>query len=211
MPSHSRASSYALHFFQTRRLSTRRCCVHNDYAFPSQGYRQARNQLVAEPEHEEALRSHNFSIVNCWMPIETVRRDPLAVCRWREGRSPADMMECVVKRDLDDWYYVPDMQPGEALVFKQYDSAAELVAETPSSSKLRYKRERSAFTLHAAVKLPDQEPAPADESADNPPPAPRVSVEFRVLVLEDPDGKLPSSFGRASIERLVAAASAMKT
>ena len=188
-------------------FSTRRCCVHNDYAFPSQGFRQARNQLISEPGGEEVLRSHHFSIVNCWMPIETVRRDPLAVCRWREGRSPADMMESVVQRDVDEWYYVSNMRLGEALVFKQYDSAAELVPETPSSSKLLYKRERSAFTLHAAVKLPDQEPVPdmAESAVDRPSPAPRVSVEFRVLVIEDPDGKLPSSFGQASIERLVAA------
>jgi len=68
--------------------------VHNDYAFAQQGARQVDKQLASEPERAVASRLP-CCVVNCWMPLETIERDPLAVCRWRNGRTPSEMMDPV--------------------------------------------------------------------------------------------------------------------
>mmetsp|Transcript_43255 Transcript_43255/g.113642 ORF Transcript_43255/g.113642 Transcript_43255/m.113642 type:complete len:92 (+) Transcript_43255:1310-1585(+) len=83
------------------------------------------------------------------------------------------------------------MRPGEALLFKQFDSVAERAAQASavSGSKARYPSERAAFTLHSAFVLPGQ----VEEGP------PRKSVEFRLLVFDDRDHALSDAFGLTSM------------
>jgi hypothetical protein len=61
-----------------------------------------------------------------------------------------------------DWYYVPNMQPDEALLLKCYDSAAD---------------GRARFTAHTAF---DDPTSPSDA-------APRESIETRAFVFFAPE------------------------
>ena len=140
--------------------------AHNDYTDRSAPQR-VRDLLPAE--RAEALLKHRFAVVQTWRPIAGPVQDrPLAIC---DARSIAarDLVETdLVYADRvgevmqlshnpdHRWFYFPEMGPGEALVFKTYDSLAD---------------GRARFTAHTAFAHPD---APADAR-------PRQSIESRTL------------------------------
>ena len=140
--------------------------AHNDYTDRSAPQR-ARDLLPAE--RAEALLQRRFAVVQTWRPIAGPVQDrPLAIC---DARSIAarDLVETdLVYADRvgevlqlshnpdHRWFYFPEMDPGEALVFKTYDSLAD---------------GRARFTAHTAFAHPD---APADAR-------PRQSIESRTL------------------------------
>jgi hypothetical protein len=144
--------------------------VHNDFTAAS-GWRRARDELAAIGEDAQALLKHRFAVVNVWRPISgPVRESPLAVCDARTI-APQDLVKSdLVYRDRvgetyavtfnpqHRWYYVPDMQPDEALLIKCFDS---------------WDYGPARFTAHSAFDDPTS-------LADAPP---RESIEARTLVL----------------------------
>ncbi|KAJ2987203.1 hypothetical protein NUW58_g4636 [Xylaria curta] len=151
------------------------------YAHIDQSGQGARTLLRDNlPDEAEELTKTRWGTVNLWRPIRTIRRDPLGVC---DGRTVDD--EDLVPIDLNlppkntnsgyedasrgngfqtlevrtnpkhKWYYLSEMQPDEALVFKCYD--------TKDSSKSR--------CCHASF----QHPQIVDDT-------PRESMEMRFFV-----------------------------
>jgi hypothetical protein len=124
-------------------------------------------------EADELLRGR-VQVINLWRPIRGPLRDaPLAVCDARTVAAGDLVASDPVYRDRvgetygvtynpdHRWFYVPDMQPDEALLLKCYDSSTD---------------GRARFAPHTAF---DDPTAPADR-------LPRESIELRTLVF-DPD------------------------
>jgi hypothetical protein len=120
-------------------------------------------------EAEELLRGR-VQVINLWRPIRGPLRDaPLAVCDAgsvaAEDLVPSDLVYQnrvgetygVTYNPAHRWFYVPDMQPDEALLLKCFDSATD---------------GRARFAPHTAF---DDPTAPADA-------LPRESIEIRTLV-----------------------------
>ncbi len=143
--------------------------VHNDYTAAS-GVKRLRDHFADDPDEAESLLQRRFAIVNVWRSIAgTIYNHPLVLCDAATVR-PEDLV--AVERRAEErtgelqvalhdpgqcWYYFPQMQMDEALLFKTFDS------ETDG---------RARFTIHSSFEDPD---APADA-------APRESIETRCLV-----------------------------
>jgi hypothetical protein len=121
-------------------------------------------------DEAEALLQGRVQVVNLWRPIRGPLQDaPLAMADARTV-APGDLVGSdLIYRDrvgetyavrynpAHRWYYVPAMQPDEALLLKCYDSATD---------------GRARFAPHTAF---DDPTAPADK-------LPRESIEMRALV-----------------------------
>ena len=121
-------------------------------------------------DEAETLLRGRVQVINLWRPIRGPLRDaPLAVCDARSV-APRDLVpsDLVYKNRVGEtyavtfnpahqWFYVPDMQPNEALLLKCFDSATD---------------GRARFAPHTAFEDPT---APADVP-------PRESIELRTLV-----------------------------
>lgn len=140
--------------------------VHNDYTEWS-GPQRVRDLLPAE--EAKVLLRRRFAIVQMWRPIQApVQREPLAICDARslalkdliaaERRHPNRVGEIyhIAFNPNHRWFYFPNMQRNEALVFKTYDSE---------------KVGRSRFCAHASFEDPT---SPSDAP-------PRESIEVRAL------------------------------
>jgi hypothetical protein len=112
-------------------------------------------------------------VINLWRPIRGPLRDaPLAVCDAAsvdsEDLVPSDLVYQnrtgetygVNYNPAHRWFYVPEMQPDEALLLKCYDSATD---------------GRARFASHTAFEDPT---TPADAP-------PRESIEIRTLVFHE--------------------------
>ena len=136
--------------------------VHNDYTEWS-GPQRVRDLLP--PDEAEAMLRHRFAVVQVWRPIrKPVQSAPLAIA---DARSLKPMDLIGTERRYPDrvgeiyhitfnpdhrWFYFPNMERNEALVFKTYDSV---------------KDGRARFTAHAAFDDPASPPdAPARESIE---------------------------------------------
>ena len=139
--------------------------AHNDYTEWS-GPQRVRDLL---PDEAEELLKHRFAVVQVWRPInKPVQREPLAIA---DGRS-IGMKELIPSariypdrrgevyhstyNPLHVWYYFPNMQRNEAIVFKTFDSE---------------KDGRARWTAHCAF----------DDPTSPPDAPPRESVEMRTL------------------------------
>lgn len=122
------------------------------------------------PEEAEELLAGRVQIINLWRPIRGPLQDaPLAVCDALSVKSSELVAGDLVYRDrvgetysvifnpAHRWFYVPEMQPDEALLLKCYDSKID---------------GRARFAPHSAFTDPR---APAN-------PRPRESIEMRALV-----------------------------
>jgi hypothetical protein len=123
-------------------------------------------------EAEKLLRGR-VQVINLWRPIRGPLRDaPLAVCD-ASSVTPEDLVasDLVYQTRVGEtygvhynpahrWFYVPEMQPEEALLLKCYDSATD---------------GRARFAPHTAFEDPT---APADV-------LPRESIEIRTLVFHE--------------------------
>ena len=98
--------------------------VHNDYTHADQGPKQVAKVIDGHEASAESAKQLPFFAVNVWTALARVQRDALAVCRWHRGRQLTDMGYADQRYDQDEWYFVPEMCRGEAIVFKQFDSAA---------------------------------------------------------------------------------------
>jgi hypothetical protein len=123
-------------------------------------------------EADRLLRGR-VQVINLWRPIRGPLRDaPLAVCDASSVATDDLVAADLVYRDRvgetygvtynpeHRWYYVPDMQPDEALLLKCYDSSTD---------------GRARFAPHTAFEDPT---APEDV-------LPRESIELRTLVFHD--------------------------
>ena len=145
--------------------------VHNDYTEWS-GPQRVRDLLLAG--EAEALLQHRFAVIQVWRPIrKPVQTAPLAIADARslaaenliptERRYPDRVGEIYhITYNADQrWFYFPNMQRNEALIFKTYDSA---------------KDGRARWTAHAAF----------DDPASPPGAPPRESIEVRTLAFFPP-------------------------
>jgi len=141
--------------------------VHNDYTEWS-GPQRVRD-LLPEDEAEDLLK-RRFAIVQVWRPIRNpIQSNPLAICDARtlstdnliasERRFPDRVGETYrISYDPSQrWFYFPNMNRDEALVFKVFESATD---------------GRARFTPHTSFVDPTT-PAGAP---------PRESIEMRALV-----------------------------
>jgi hypothetical protein len=140
--------------------------VHVDHTEKS-GPQRVRDLLGDEAE---TLLKGRVQVINLWRPIRGPLQDaPLAVCDARSV-APGDLVPSdlvyphrvgetysVTFNPGHQWFYVPDMQPSEALLLKCYDSMTD---------------GRARFAPHTAFEDPT---APADA-------LPRESIELRTLV-----------------------------
>ena len=129
-----------------------------------------RDLLPAEEAEDRLGRRH--MLINVWRPIVMVESAPLAVCDASTVRRE-DLFDSEVVGGLGDfnrrslwgfnlawtpdhrWYWVPHMQPWEALAFKLFDSDPDAVQ----------------LTAHSAFEDPNTPPDAA----------PRQSVEVRTI------------------------------
>jgi len=138
--------------------------VHNDYTELS-GPQRVRELL---PNEADALLKRRFAFINVWKPIgRPAEETPLAVCDVR-SLSAGDLITIHLRyrhrtgqiygakfNPVQRWYYYPNMQTGEALLLKVYDSD----------------RSRARFTPHTAFVDPSSR-------KDAPP---RQSIEVRTI------------------------------
>jgi hypothetical protein len=127
-------------------------------------------QLLGADEAERRLTKRHM-LINVWRPIVMVESTPLAVCDASTVRRE-DLFDSEVVSGLGGlpfslwgfnlaydpghrWYWVPHMQPWEALVFKLFDSDPNAVQ----------------FTAHSAFEDPNTPPDAA----------PRQSIEVRTI------------------------------
>ena len=121
----------------------------------------------------EKLLRGRVQVINLWRPIRGPLRDaPLAVCDARSV-APGDLVpsDLVYQHRVGEtyavtynpehrWFYVPEMQPDEALLLKCFDSKTD---------------GRARFMPHTAF---DDPTAPVDA-------LPRESIEIRTLVFHE--------------------------
>jgi hypothetical protein len=143
--------------------------VHNDYTALS-GVKRLRDHFADQPDEAEELLQRRFAIVNVWRSISgTVQNHPLTLCDAatvkpeslvsveRRAEERIGELQVSLFDSGQHWYYFPEMQMDEALLFKTFDS------ETDG---------RARFTIHTSFDDPD---APTDAP-------PRESIETRCLV-----------------------------
>jgi hypothetical protein len=144
--------------------------VHNDYTERSAPVRL--REIVGDAEAERRMRKR-WAIIQVWRPIRgRVLVDPLGIC---DGRSIPQKGFIRVERrykyrtgevyhiahnPAHEWFYFPQMERDEALVFKVFDSD-----ETKPSR----------FTAHSAF----------DDPATPPDAPPRESIETRTFAFFD--------------------------
>jgi hypothetical protein len=140
--------------------------VHNDYTDKSAPQR-VRDMLP--PDEAEDLLSRRYSVIQVWRPIRwKVQTLPLAICD-AQSVAPEQIFESdLIYRDRvgetmrmthspdHRWFYFPDMDRDEAMVFKCYDTD---------------RGGRARFTAHTAFADPT---SPADAP-------PRESIESRTF------------------------------
>ncbi|MGH7875421.1 MAG: CmcJ/NvfI family oxidoreductase [Candidatus Binatia bacterium] len=139
--------------------------AHNDYTEWS-GPQRVRDLL---PDEAGQLLRHRFAVIQTWRPIHhPVEREPLAIADARSIGTDELIPSARIYPNrrgevyhstynpAHRWYYFPDMQPSEAMVFKCFDTM---------------KDGRARWTAHCAFDDPNSPP-------DAPP---RESIEMRTL------------------------------
>jgi hypothetical protein len=139
--------------------------AHNDYTEWS-GPQRVRDLL---PDEAEELLKRRFAVIQVWRPIRhPVQREPLAIADARSiGMKElfpsarvypdrvGEVYHCAYNPE-HRWYYFPNMQRHEAVVFKTFDSI---------------KDGRARWTAHTAF----------DDPTSPPDAPPRESIEMRTL------------------------------
>jgi hypothetical protein len=143
--------------------------AHNDYTQRSAPQRVC-NFFSGQADE---LLKHRFAIINVWRPISgPVKESPFAICD-ASSISPSDFVAsdllypdrkgetyAVTFNPNHRWYYLPDMEPDEAILLKCYDSD----------------QKRAQMTAHTGFDDPNSPP-------DAPP---RESIETRAFVFLGP-------------------------
>lgn len=143
--------------------------AHNDYTARS-GIKRLCDHFADKPDEAHELFQRRFAIINVWRSTGgTVYNHPLTLCDSatvrpedlvsveRRGEERTGEIQVLRYHPEQRWYFFPQMQMDEALLFKTFDSE--------SSGRAR-------FTVHSSFEDPG---AAADA-------APRESIETRCLV-----------------------------
>lgn len=143
--------------------------VHNDYTARS-GFKRLHDHFADKPKEINELSKRRFAIVNVWRSIAGPILDhPLVLCDAttvppedlvsveRRAEERTGELQVALHNPDHRWYYFPEMQMNEALMFKTFDSATD---------------GRARFTIHSSFADLN---APANV-------APRESIETRCLV-----------------------------
>lgn len=143
--------------------------VHNDYTARS-GVKRLVDYFADSPDEANKLQQRRFAIVNVWRSIagpihnhalvmcdaaSVQPEDLIAVERRAEERTGE--LQVALHNPHQQWFYFPEMQMDEALLFKTFDT------ETDG---------RARFTIHSSFDDPN---APVDAP-------PRESIETRCLL-----------------------------
>jgi hypothetical protein len=141
---------------------------HVDYC-GDPAFLEGTKQELKLPAHIAALYDtcSRYVYLGAWRPLRTLRRDPLAVCdattvpdtdyqlRLREFRSGVKsgnyVMSHAKTEQQHQWYYMPEMEPDEIVVFKGYDTD---------------QRRPGWRCPHTAFKLPNSDQEPSRESIE---------------------------------------------
>ncbi|NBB92298.1 MAG: methyltransferase [Gammaproteobacteria bacterium] len=143
--------------------------VHNDYTHDS-GPRRLDDFFSDSPEDAARLKQRRFAIINAWRSIgapvldhplvlcdaRTIRENDLVAVE-RRGEDRIGELQVAMHDPSQRWYYFPEMNRDEVLLFKTYDSALDGTTR---------------FTPHSSCRDPN---APDDAPA-------RESLETRCLV-----------------------------
>ena len=148
---HTRRAA-SLEVQKTRMIREPASIVHNDYTAQS-GPKRLRDYFCDNRIEADALLQRRFTIVNVWRSIAgTVRNAPLAFCDAssitpqdlipveRQARERIGEIQLALYSPTHCWYYFPEMEPDEVLLFKTYDSVTD---------------GRARFTLHTSFKDPN--------------------------------------------------------
>ena len=143
--------------------------IHNDYTARS-GIKRCQDYFGDRISENNKLMQQRFAIINVWRSIAgTVYNHPLALCdaetlapesivsMERRAEERIGEIQVALYHPRQRWYYFPNMQSDEALIFKTFDSAAD---------------GRARFTIHSSFEDPN---IPQGGS-------PRESIETRCLV-----------------------------
>jgi len=143
--------------------------VHNDYTARS-GIKRLVDYFADDPDEANILLRRRFAIVNVWRPIVgPVQNQALVMCDAASVRSEdlfaverraeerMGELQVALHNPEQQWFYFPEMQMDEALLFKTFDSATD---------------GRARFTIHSSF---EDANAPVDTT-------PRESIETRCLV-----------------------------
>ncbi len=143
--------------------------VHNDYTDKS-----AHNRMLAETENHPEWRNRSYQLLNLWLPVhQVVQESPLALIDLSTVKAedfrrlkliyPDRIGEIsAIKHNPEHrWFYQSQMAPGEALLFKVFDSQM---------------RDGVFGVPHSAVDFAQRNGAPA---------TPRSSLELRAIVFGD--------------------------
>ena len=131
----------------------------------------------SEPGWDPLVEERHFQVFNIWQssnPNRPIQVMPLSLCAmdsvdpidmiyadsWNQTKNPSKLVSYrLTFNETQRWYYYPDMQPDELLIFKQYDSM-----EGAPNRRCVY---------HGAIELPD---TPDDAPL-------RETIEVRLLAL----------------------------
>jgi hypothetical protein len=155
--------------------------VHGDYTARS-GFTRAQ-QLLEPHESSDRIKralSQRFAFINVWVPLKKIERNPLALIEW-DSVAPRDAVTItftythrrgevykVLPSESHRFVYFPDMDTGECIVFKQFDSA-----------EVGHPR----FAFHSAFEDPTTRPSAP----------PRESMELRCIAFF---GDIPADFAQ---------------
>jgi hypothetical protein len=101
----------------------------------------------AELAHLEETETRILAL-NIWRPLRTVKKDPLALCDWSSILPHEDIIPNrfvfsdgwlevakVVYSERHRWWYCSRQRVDEVVVFKQFDSAANVKGEVEKENK----------------------------------------------------------------------------
>ncbi|KAJ5089314.1 hypothetical protein N7532_007998 [Penicillium argentinense] len=137
--------------------------VHSDFT-PAGALRNLES-VIPDADEREQLLQRRVMAINVWRPLKTVQRDPLAVCDWTtlDWRNDRIANRLVLPTGWNElgkyafnasqqWYYLAQQQPQEALIFTQFDSE---------------QADEGSMTLpHTAFVVPNSETLAARESIE---------------------------------------------
>jgi hypothetical protein len=136
--------------------------AHTDFTEAS-AVRRLHDQLGAEAA---SLLRRRFIQVNMWRPISGPLRDaPLAICDSSSiaphQLTPVDLLYPERRGEIyyltydpnQRWYYAPDMQPDEAWLFKNYDSATVGTARFAAHSAFEDPTPRSHIPARESIEV----------------------------------------------------------
>lgn len=147
------------------------------------------SSLLAPEAASHALEGGRYAIINVWRNIaaEPVAVKPLALCDSRSvSRDDLVVFEIHYEDRVGEnyfarhssahrWFYYPEMEPHEALLIKQWDSAGTFARSGGDQSDSSTNEGPCTFSFHTAFKDPQSGPEAPD----------RWSIEVRCMVLYD--------------------------